>query len=128
MNIDEPTLDALSKLLDKYHLSELTYQTGDQKITLKKEAPAVSAPAPHAAPPVRAPHAPTVGVFYTAKSPQDPPFVSVGDTVKVGQVVGVIEAMKAFTDVVADVEGTVAAVLVNNEEGVEYGQPLIQIK
>ena len=52
MNIDEPTLDALSKLLDKYHLSELTYQTGDQKITLKKEAPApvtpaVSAPAPH---------------------------------------------------------------------------------
>lgn len=36
MNIDEPTLDALSKLLDKYHLSELTYQTGDQKITLKK--------------------------------------------------------------------------------------------
>lgn len=137
MNIDEPTLDALSKLLDKYHLSELTYQTGDQKITLKKEAPAVSAPSPHAAPPVRAPHleasgttidAPTVGVFYTAKSPQDPPFVSVGDTVKVGQVVGVIEAMKAFTDVVADVEGTVAAVLVNNEEGVEYGQPLIQIK
>ncbi len=137
MNIDEPTLDALSKLLDKYHLSELTYQTGDQKITLKKEAPVVSAPAPHAAPPVRAPHleasgttidAPTVGVFYTAKSPQDPPFVSVGDTVKVGQVVGVIEAMKAFTDVVADVEGTVAAVLVNNEEGVEYGQPLIQIK
>lgn len=137
MNIDEPTLDTLSKLLDKYHLSELTYQTGDQKITLKKEAPAVSAPAPHAAPPVRAPHleasgttidAPTVGIFYTAKSPQDPPFVSVGDTVKVGQVVGVIEAMKAFTDVVADVEGTVAAVLVNNEEGVEYGQPLIQIK
>lgn len=142
MNIDEPTLDALSKLLDKYHLSELTYQTGDQKITLKKEAPApvtpaVSAPAPHAAPPVRAPHleasgatidAPTVGVFYTAKSPQDPPFVSVGDTVKVGQVVGVIEAMKAFTDVVADVEGMVAAILVNNEEGVEYGQPLIQIK
>ena len=137
MNIDEPTLDALSKLLDKYHLSELTYQTGDQKITLKKEAPAVSAPAPHDAPPIRAPHleasgttidAPTVGVFYTAKSPQDPPFVSVGDTVKVGQVVGVIEAMKAFTDVVADVEGTVAAVLVNNEEGVEYGQPLIQIK
>ena len=39
-----------------------------------------------------------------------------------------IEAMKAFTDVVADVEGTVAAILVNNEEGVEYGQPLIQIK
>ncbi len=39
MNIDEPTLDALSKLLDKYHLSELTYQTGDQKITLKKKRP-----------------------------------------------------------------------------------------
>ena len=110
MNIDEPTLDALSKLLDKYHLSELTYQTGDQKITLKKEAPApvtpaVSAPAPHAAPPVRAPHLEASGTT-----------------------IGVIEAMKAFTDVVADVEGTVAAVLVNNEEGVEYGQPLIQIK
>ena len=45
MNIDEPTLDALSKLLDKYHLSELTYQTGDQKITLKKEAPAPVTPA-----------------------------------------------------------------------------------
>lgn len=131
MNIDEPTLDALSKLLDKYHLSELTYQTGDQKITLKKEAPAPVTPvvsAPHLEASGTTIDAPTVGVFYTAKSPQDPPFVSVGDTVKVGQVVGVIEAMKAFTDVVADVEGTVAAVLVNNEEGVEYGQPLIQIK
>ncbi|MGY0254259.1 acetyl-CoA carboxylase biotin carboxyl carrier protein [Limosilactobacillus fermentum] len=66
--------------------------------------------------------------FTPLSHPRYPPFVSVGDTVKVGQVVGVIEAMKAFTDVVADVEGTVAAVLVNNEEGVEYGQPLIQIK
>lgn len=115
MNIDEPTLDALSKLLDKYHLSELTYQTGDQKITLKKEAPApvtpaVSAPAPHDAPPIRAPHLEASGTTIDAPT------------------VGVIEAMKAFTDVVADVEGTVAAVLVNNEEGVEYGQPLIQIK
>lgn len=87
MNIDEPTLDALSKLLDKYHLSELTYQTGDQKITLKKEAPApvtpaVSAPAPHAAPPVRAPHleasgttidAPTVGVFTPLSHPRTRP-------------------------------------------------------
>ena len=71
-------------------------------------------------------NAPTVGIFYTAKSPQEPPYVQVGDEVKQGQIVGVIEAMKVFTNVVADVDGVVERVLVNNEGGLNMDNHLFK--
>lgn len=72
--------------------------------------------------------APLVGTFYNASSPEADPFVSLGDTVKKGQVLGIVEAMKLMNEIESEFEGVVEQVLVNNEEVVEYGQPLFVIK
>ena len=72
--------------------------------------------------------APLVGTFYAAPSEGADPFVSVGDTVKKGQVIGIVEAMKLMNEVESDYDGTVAEILVENGEMVEYGQPLIVVK
>ncbi|MCI9592581.1 MAG: acetyl-CoA carboxylase biotin carboxyl carrier protein [Lachnospiraceae bacterium] len=71
---------------------------------------------------------PLVGVFYAASSPDAQPFVKVGDTVKKGQVLGIIEAMKLMNEIESEVDGVVEAILVKNEETVEYGQPLFRIR
>lgn len=71
---------------------------------------------------------PLVGTFYNAASPDSDAFVSVGDTVKKGQVLGIIEAMKLMNEIESEYDGVVEAVLVNNEEVVEYGQPLFRIR
>ena len=71
---------------------------------------------------------PLVGTFYNAASPDSDAFVSVGDTVKKGQVRGIIEAMKLMNEIESEYDGVVEAVLVNNEEVVEYGQPLFRIR
>ncbi|TDB80627.1 biotin/lipoyl-containing protein [Micromonospora sp. KC721] len=71
--------------------------------------------------------APTVGVFYRAPQPGAPPFVEVGDAVRPGQQVGIVEAMKLMIPVNADVAGQVTAVLTDNGASVEYGEPLIAI-
>lgn len=70
---------------------------------------------------------PLVGTFYNASSPEAEPFVKVGDTVKKGQVLGIIEAMKLMNEIESEFDGVVEAVLVENEEVVEYGQPLFRI-
>ena len=69
--------------------------------------------------------APLVGTFYAAGAE---PFVSVGDKVKKGQVIGIVEAMKLMNEVESEYDGTVAAILVENGEMVEYGQPLMVIQ
>ena len=71
---------------------------------------------------------PLVGTFYNSPSPEAGAFVSVGDTVKKGQVLGIIEAMKLMNEIESEYDGIVEAVLVDNEEVVEYGQPLFRIK
>lgn len=71
---------------------------------------------------------PLVGVFYAASSPDAEAFVKVGDTVKKGQVLGIIEAMKLMNEIESEVDGVVEAILVKNEETVEYGQPLFRIR
>lgn len=71
---------------------------------------------------------PMVGTFYQSAAPGEAPFVSVGDHVTNGQVVGIIEAMKLMNEIVSDVEGTVAEILVENEAMVEFDQPLILVK
>ena len=71
---------------------------------------------------------PLVGTFYSASSPDAEPFVKVGDTVKKGQVLGIIEAMKLMNEIESEYDGVVEAVLVSNEQVVEYGQPLFRIR
>ena len=70
---------------------------------------------------------PLVGTFYAAPAEDAPSFVKVGDKVGVGQVVGIVEAMKLMNEIESECAGTVAEVLVENGEPVEYGQPLFRI-
>ena len=71
---------------------------------------------------------PLVGAFYSASSPEAAPYVQVGDTVKKGQVLGIIEAMKLMNEIESEYDGVVEAILVENENIVEYGQPLFRIR
>ena len=106
-------------------------------------APAPAAAAPAAAPAaaeVSAPEAadalpagnvvksPLVGTFYAAPAEDAEPFVKVGDSVKEGQVLAIVEAMKLMNEIESDFTGTVAEILVENGQAVEYGQPLFVIK
>ena len=70
---------------------------------------------------------PLVGTFYAAPAEDAAPYVAVGDTVKKGQTVAIVEAMKLMNDIESDFDGTVAEILVENGEMVEYGQPLFRI-
>ena len=69
-----------------------------------------------------------VGTFYAAPSEDAEPFVKAGDIVKKGQTIGLIEAMKLMNEINADCSGVVEAIMVENEQMVEYGQPLIRIR
>jgi acetyl-CoA carboxylase biotin carboxyl carrier protein len=71
---------------------------------------------------------PMVGTYYTSRAPDAPPLVTAGTVVHPGTVVGIIEAMKVFTDIPAGVSGTIVEVLVKNGQAVEYGQPLFRVK
>jgi acetyl-CoA carboxylase biotin carboxyl carrier protein len=70
---------------------------------------------------------PFVGTFYRSPSPDSPSFVDVGQKVKKGQVLCIVEAMKLMNEIEAETEGTVSAILVENAQPVEYGQPLFKI-
>lgn len=105
-----------------------------QPVTVAQPMP-VPVPAPEAAPAPTAPQqtgtpltSPMVGTFYRAPSPGADPFVKVGDTVKKGQVVCIIEAMKLLNEVEADMDGTVKEVCVENGQPVEFGQSLFIIE
>ncbi|MGI6070882.1 MAG: acetyl-CoA carboxylase biotin carboxyl carrier protein [Blautia sp.] len=71
--------------------------------------------------------APLVGTFYSSASPDMPPFVKEGDRVEKGQVLGIVEAMKLMNEIESEFTGTVVKILVDNEQVVEYGQPLFVI-
>jgi len=109
------------------------------------QAPAyAAAPAPQVIPPAPAPAAapakpaedpntvaiksPTVGTFYESPSPGDPAFVTVGSKVTQDSVVCIIEAMKVFNQITADINGTITEVLVKNGDAVEFGQPLYRVR
>ena len=94
-------------------------------------APAAAAPAPAAEAPVETGHivkSPMVGTFYRASSPGAKSFAEVGDTVKAGQAVCIIEAMKIMNEIEADIDGTITKILVENGQPVEYGQPLFIVE
>ncbi len=91
-----------------------------------------TAAAPPAPPPTVDPRwedvlSPMVGTFYRAPGPDDAPFVEVGDRIRTGQTVCIIEAMKLMNEIEAEVSGQVMEILVKNGEPVEYGQPLMRI-
>jgi acetyl-CoA carboxylase biotin carboxyl carrier protein len=90
-------------------------------------AAAEAAPAADALPAGHVVKAPMVGTFYASSSPGAPPFVKVGQQVKAGETLGVIEAMKMFNQIEADVAGTVQAILVENGQPVEFDEPMFVI-
>lgn len=94
-------------------------------------APLEMAAAPVLAPSAIADHvvkSPMVGTFYLCASPGAKPFVEVGDTVKAGETICIIEAMKILNEIEADKTGTVSRILCENGQAVEYGQPLFEIE
>lgn len=142
--IDIETLKDYIKVLEDSSLAEIEISDEEDSIRLAKpsaDSPVVAlsasgaaAPAAAQAAPAAAPAAsgksiksPMVGVFYAAPSPDRPPFVNVGDTVKKGDVVCIIEAMKIMNEITATENGTITEVLVENGDVVEYDQPLFTI-
>jgi acetyl-CoA carboxylase biotin carboxyl carrier protein len=141
----EPTLaeaaDAVSKLaavLEEHQLSQIEVSLGKLNIRIKGGKPgepvvltqAAAASEPVVATPAAEGHvitAPMIGTFYASPSPGEPPFVSPGDTIETGQVIGIIEAMKIMNEITADRGGTVIEVFVSNAQSVEYGSPLLRI-
>ena len=73
-------------------------------------------------------NSPLVGVFYSSASPEADAYVAIGDRVKKGQVIGIVEAMKLMNEIESDFDCEIEAVLVSNEQRVEYGQPLFKVK
>jgi acetyl-CoA carboxylase biotin carboxyl carrier protein len=143
MQVDIKLVRQLAELLNETGLTEIEVEDDDRKIrvarTLQAASVAVAAPAPAAAAaPVAAPAAPAdhagalkspmVGTVYLAASPEAAPFVSVGDTVKEGDTVVIIEAMKVMNPITATKGGKVTQVLVANGQPVEYDQPLVVIE
>jgi acetyl-CoA carboxylase biotin carboxyl carrier protein len=147
--MDLEKIEGLVRIIENSSLTEFTYKEGDLKITMSKldnppvvaqgmpvlsAAPAAQ-PAPAAAP-AEAPKeeeklfitSPIVGTFYSAPAPDAPAFVKVGEHVKNGQTVCILEAMKLMNEIQAEYDCEIEAVLVSNEQKVEYGQPLFRVK
>ena len=145
MKLDLDKLDALLAKLASHDVSELEWEdeTARIRVVLGKPVATVAAPiyaaavaAPAAAPKSDAGTAivegtivtsPFVGTFYRAPNPESPSFVEVGATVKKGQTLCIVEAMKLMNEIEADVAGTVAEVYAENGKPVEYGQRLFRI-
>jgi len=140
----------LVELMKEYDLSEMELKQGEVQIQLRRGEAAAAMPAPIPAPaappaPEPTPAAPTaeaagadtahfveikspmVGTFYAAADPDSPPYVKVGDHVGPDTTVCIVEAMKVFNQIPAEVAGKVVAVLVDNGDPVEFGQPLFRV-
>jgi len=141
--VDAELVRRLAALLDETGLTELEYATNALRVRVAKNhggavafapAPAApSAPAGAAAPAAAEPHpgavtAPMVGTAYMAPEPGAMPFVKVGDTVRQGQTLLIIEAMKVMNPVAAPRGGTVTEILVRDAQPVEYGEALLVIE
>lgn len=145
----------LVELMNEHGLNEIDLRQGDTRLRLRRgiefgeaqvvRSPAVGPTAAPAPPPATAPDAgspptseairdsihtvtsPMVGTFYRASSPDQPPFINVGDLVSPESTIGVVEAMKVFNEIPSGVGGKVVAILVENEEPVEFGQPICRV-
>ena len=140
--MDLRKLKKLIDLVQESGITELEITEGEEKVRINRGgatvqsatapalAPADAAAEAPAAPPEEEGHvlkAPMVGTFYRSASPGSKPFVEVGQTVAEGETVCIIEAMKLLNEIEIDKAGVVKAILVENGQPVEYGQPLIVI-
>jgi acetyl-CoA carboxylase biotin carboxyl carrier protein len=148
--MDLRKLKKLIDLVQESGISELEVTEGEEKVRIAKQlvaapvahhvvaAPAPVAAAPAAAPAAAAPSAPAlpeghvvkspmVGTFYRASSPDAKAFAEVGDSVKQGQTLCIVEAMKLLNEIESDASGVIKAILVENGQPVEFGEPLFII-
>jgi len=150
--MDLRKLKKLIDLVEESGITELEVTEGEEKVRIVKHsampaqhtymvpqaahapltAPAASAPAAAAAPESSLPEghvvkAPMVGTFYRSASPGSEPFIEIGSAVKAGETLCIIEAMKLLNEIESDCAGTVKAILVENGQPVEYGEPLFII-
>lgn len=152
MKFDIEYIEKLAKVLADNSLTEISLEDGEQAITLRNEvvgvtaAPVVAAPVaqPQAAQPQAAqPSAPAeqkevkkgkpltspmVGTFYSAPSPDADPFVKVGQTIKEGDVVCIVEAMKLMNEIESEFSGKIVEICVQDGQPVEFGQVLMYIE
>jgi acetyl-CoA carboxylase biotin carboxyl carrier protein len=152
--MDIKQIQDLIKFVHKSGVNEVSIEENDFKITIKTNqaptvvtatipaaAPVAAAPAPVAAAPAAAAapavsesdnyitiKSPMIGTFYRSASPDKPAFVNVGDEIKAGQVVCVVEAMKLFNEIEAEISGRIVKVLVDNASPIEYDQPLFVVE
>lgn len=153
---DVATIEHLIGLMGRHELTVVDLREGNQRILLQRGPKTIAAPAlpmavaapaampaiPQATPaaaasPTAAPAAagkklleiksPTPGTFYASPNPDSPPFVKAGSKVTPDTVVCIIEAMKVFNDIPAEVSGTIVSVHVQNQQAVEYGQVLFKV-
>lgn len=149
--MDIRKIKKLIELLEESDLAEIEISEGEESVRIARysKAAAPAAPAAAAAPPAAATQpvpaaappgaaapardenlvtAPMVGTFYTAAAPGAKPFVEVGQEVRAGQVLCIIEAMKMMNQIESERSGRVVAILARNGEPVEFGQPLFAIE
>jgi len=152
--MDLRKLKTLIDLVSESNVSELEITEAEGKVRIVKSAPTgygapvaynMAPPPPAASPvqqaieatpvvtpaPVVASHtvkSPMVGTFYRSSSPGAKPFVDIGDSIKAGDTICIVEAMKILNEIEADKSGTVTQILVENGQAVEYGQPLYVIE
>jgi len=155
--MDIKQIQELIRFVAKSGVNEVAIEQEDFKITIKTNqaptyvtatlpaaAPVHAAPAPTAAPAEAAPAAaaapvadttnyitvrsPMIGTFYRSASPEKPLFVNVGDEIKPGDVLCIIEAMKLFNEIESEVSGRIVKILVDNASPVEYDQPLFLVE
>ena len=149
--MDLRKLKTLIDLVETSGIAELEIQEGEERVRITRTAPpghqsvtlhaapapaapaappAVAAPVPEAAPAAAEGHtvkSPMVGTFYRSASPGAAPFVEIGDTIAQGDTLCIVEAMKLMNEIEADASGTIKAILVENGQPVEFGQPLFVI-
>ena len=140
-------IQELIKAINKSNISELSIEEGDFKITIKQaqsisetQFVAVQAPQMPMAMPQAAPQpaaiadnlvtikSPMIGTFYRSPGPDKPVFVNVGDEIKQGQVICIVEAMKLFNEIESEINGKIVKVLVEDASPIEYDQPLFLVE
>lgn len=140
--MDLQQIEKLVQIIENSSMLEFSIQEGDTKIKMSRRG-TMGGPGETAitiaqtAPAAQAEEesedetyitSPIVGTFYSAPSPEAKAFVKVGDRVKAGQTVCILEAMKLMNEIESDFDCEIEAVLVSNEQKIEYGQPLFKVK